>query len=499
MQPFLRRFMSLKRSSVMKPLIAVVGATGTGKSKLAVDLASRFNGEIINGDAMQMYRGLPIITNQIPVEERNGVPHHLISCVELDEQPWFVGRFRSESLRLIDDIHARGKTPVLVGGTHYYTQAVLFKDQLLGEDATADDVPEEAEDRLTEDNDPKSSTKWPILDAPTEVVLQKLREVDPIMADRWHPNEARKIRRSLEIYFQTGRPASEIYAEQQRTKQAALTRDDSLTGAGHLRFPTMIFWVHSEKETLNTRLDKRVDAMLEQGLMTEARQMSDYLQEKKAQGVFVDQSRGVWVSIGYKELAPYLEALHAGSVDEAELENLKKSGVESIKTATRQYAMSQIKWIRNKLWQALADASSTNRLYPLDSTNVDAWEQNITEPSERLVRALLEDEPTPDPKSLSELARTVLGAKESQPQKESGSVTKCRTCDICHKTMMGDEQWQIHINGSVHRRALKSAAKRAARDEYLRKRQKLLHEGQEKGPDSPAEPDVQAPPSPQNR
>lgn len=97
-----------------------------------MDLASRFNGEIINGDAMQMYRGLPIITNQIPVEERNGVPHHLISCVELDEQPWFVGRFRSESLRLIDDIHARGKTPVLVGGTHYYTQAVLFKDQLLG-------------------------------------------------------------------------------------------------------------------------------------------------------------------------------------------------------------------------------------------------------------------------------------------------------------------------------------------------------------------------------
>ncbi|PYI10874.1 tRNA isopentenyltransferase, partial [Aspergillus sclerotiicarbonarius CBS 121057] len=491
MHTFLRPFLSLQRPSVMNPLIAVVGATGTGKSKLAVDLASRFNGEIINGDAMQMYRGLPIITNQIPVEERNGIPHHLISCVQLDEQPWWVGKFRNESLRLIEDIHARGKVPILVGGTHYYTQAVLFKDQLIGDNASGE-VEDEAGDRMAEDGDPTSSTKWPILDAPTEVVLQKLREVDPIMADRWHPNEARKIRRSLEIYFQTGRPASEVYAEQQRTKQEAMTRDASLAGAGQLRFPTMVFWVHSERETLTNRLDKRVDGMIEQGLMAEARHMSDYLRERKAQGVSVDQTRGVWVSIGYKELAPYFEALYTGTVDEAGLENLRRSGVESIKAATRQYAVSQIKWIRNKLWKALADAGSTNRLYLLDSTNVDAWEQSIIEPSERLVRALLDGEPTPDPKSLSELATTVLSAKEAQPQKESASIAKCRTCDICRKTMTGEEQWQIHINGHAHRRALKSAAKRAARDDFLRRRQEKLKEVQEGDHGSAADGDMKA-------
>ena len=460
-----------------------------------MDLASRFNGEIINGDAMQMYRGLPIITNQIPVEERNGVPHHLISCVELEEQPWWVGRFRNESLRLIEEIHARGKVPVLVGGTHYYTQAVLFKDQLVGEDNAPGDVEDEAADRMAEDNDPKSSTKWPILDAPTEVVLQKLREVDPVMANRWHPNEARKIRRSLEIYFQTGRPASEVYAEQQRTKQAAMARDASLAGAGQLRFPTMVFWVHSEKETLTNRLDKRVDRMIEQGLMAEARHMSDYLRERKAQGISVDQTRGVWVSIGYKELAPYFEALYTGSVDEAGLETLRRSGVESIKTATRQYAVSQIKWIRNKLWKALADAGSTNRLYLLDSTNVDAWEQSITEPSERLVRALLNDEPTPDPKSLSELAKTVLSAKEARPQKDSASIAKCRTCDVCRKTMTGEEQWQIHVNGHAHRRALKSAAKRAARDDFLRRQQEKLKDIQEEDRGCAVEADMR-PPSP---
>ncbi|KAK5705869.1 tRNA dimethylallyltransferase, mitochondrial, partial [Elasticomyces elasticus] len=264
----------------MKPLVAVVGATGTGKSKLAVDLATRFNGEIINGDAMQMYRGLPIITNQMPVEERNGIPHFLLSCIELEEEAWRIGIFKRETLRLIEDIHSRGKLPVLVGGTHYYTQAVLFKDQTVGENAEIGDKPQGT--AIEEPESTSSAVKWPILDAPTEVVLQKLREVDPVMADRWHPNEMRKIRRSLEIYFQTGRPASEVYAEQKLAKQKTAA-EDAVAGTEQLRFPSMIFWVHAERETLNTRLEKRVDVMVEQGLTTEARTMFDYIQEKQAQ------------------------------------------------------------------------------------------------------------------------------------------------------------------------------------------------------------------------
>ncbi|PYH98907.1 tRNA isopentenyltransferase [Aspergillus ellipticus CBS 707.79] len=468
------------RSFIMKPLIAVVGATGTGKSKLAVDLASRFNGEIINGDAMQMYCGLPIITNQIPVEERNGIPHHLISCVKLEEQPWWVGRFKTECLRLIEEIHGRGKLPILVGGTHYYTQPVLFKHQLVGEDPSA------AEGEEGDNDDSASSAKWPILDSPTDVVLQKLREVDPVMADRWHPNEPRKIRRSLEIYFQTGRPASEVYAEQQRLKQ------------GQLRFPTLIFWVHSEKETLHDRLEKRVDAMIEHGLMEEARCMSDYVQEKKTQGVPVDLTRGVWVSIGYKELAPYFEALYSGSLNEPELESLKRSCVESVKSATRQYAQAQIKFIRTKLWKALADAGSTDRLYLLDSTDVESWTQKITDPSELVVRTLLDDGPAPDPKSLSELARRILGAIKTEPQSELTFMTKCFTCDTCRKTMMGEEQWQIHIKGNVHKRALRRAAKMAARDDYLRRQQETPKDIQEGDRLSTAEPDTQLSSSLQN-
>lgn len=455
-----------------------------------MDLATRFNGEIINGDAMQMYRGLPIITNKIPVEERNGIPHHLLDCVSLEDEPWRISKFRRESIRLIKEIHSRGKLPILVGGTHYYTHSVLFNDVLVGTDE------EEAQDANQNGRDDASrkSEEWSILDAPVDVMLQKLREVDPVMAERWHPNETRKIRRSLEIYLQTGKPASEIYAQQRRQKEEAGMRngddhDDALGQAGQMRYQTLLFWTHAEKEKLRNRLDARVDTMVEQGLIAEAQSMSDYLREKESQGVTVDPTRGVWISIGFKEMEPYFEALRAGSTSEKELEALKESCIESVKTSTRQYSVQQIKWIRNKLWNALTDANSLHRFYILDTSNVDDWDRCVIEPSERVMHAFLSNEQCPDPKTLSVLAKETLEAKEREHQKKleaasadgSSAVMKQMTCDLCKKTMLGQEQWEIHVRGSGHRRALKAAAKRAQREEYLRNR-KLAEEG---GTDTP--------------
>ncbi|KAJ5579603.1 uncharacterized protein N7459_005588 [Penicillium hispanicum] len=455
----------------MDPLIAVVGATGTGKSQLAVDLASRFNGEIINGDAMQMYRGLPIITNQISPDEQNGIPHHLLSCVDLEEEAWRIGKFKKEALRLVQEIRQRGKLPILVGGTHYYTQAVLFKDQLVGEGAEDEEGKEPTKEASS------TSAKWPILDASPEVMMAKLQEVDPAMAARWHPRDGRKIRRSLEIYFQTGRPASEIYAEQK-----ALKREAMMEAGGLLRFKnTLIFWVHAEKETLIARLDARVDKMIEQGLMAEAQTMSDYIHERQLEGIEVDQTRGVWVSIGFKELAPYFSALRSGE-GEPKLEELKSKGVESIRIATHQYGVSQIKWIRNKLWRALSEADMTHRLYLLDSSNVSSWAESISKPSESLVESLLRDEPTPDPKTLSPLANTVLGAKEEKAKTQPETILQCFTCDLCKRTMATDEQWNIHMNSRAHKRALKSVAKRAERDAYLQRKE--LESKNDSGPET---------------
>ena len=429
---------------------------------------------------MQMYRGLPIITNQIPVEERSDIPHHLINCVGLQEEPWRVSTFKRESLRLIEEIRSRGKLPILVGGTHYYTQAILFNDVLV------DNGPDEDGPNTSKNGDSvlPPSENWPILNAPVDVMLEKLREVDPVMAQRWHPRETRKIRRSLEIYFQTGKPASEIYAQQKLQKQA-MSDGESVVGpppahSGLMRYQTLLFWVHGERERLYSRLDGRVNSMIEQGLIAEARTMWDYLVEKESQGITVDMTRGVWISIGFKELEPYFSALRAAKLGETELEAIKKSCIEAIKTSTRQYSLQQIKWIRNKLWTALADAKMTHRLYLLDTSDVDEWKTCVTEPSERIVRAFLNDEQCPDPKLLSELARQTLSRKEKEHQKritteDDTNSMKCITCETCRKTMVGPEQWDIHIHSHSHKKTLKAAVKRVKNQEYLRNR-KLLED-----------------------
>jgi tRNA dimethylallyltransferase len=455
-------------------------------SQLAVDLAARFNGEIINGDAMQMYRGLPIITNQIPLAERKDIPHHLLSCVDLEAEAWRISHFKKEALRLITEIRSRGKLPILVGGTHYYTQAVLFREQLVGEGSDGEDGVDGVEGDVelpstsmanAASTSTSTSEKWPILDSSPEILMEKLREVDPVMAARWHPKDTRKIRRSLEIYFQTGRPASEIYAEQQIQKAKAVSQSEGL-----LRFEnTLIFWVHAEKEILNARLDARVDDMVQQGLLDEAESMFEFLSRKEAQGIPVDLTRGVWVSIGFKELAPYFTARREGHLSEEELDTLRSRCIESIRTATRQYGGSQVKWIRNKLWRALAETDMTGRLYLLDSSDVSQWGGCITDPSEKIVQSMLRSEATPDPKSLSVLARTVLGAKEEQAQAQPGSAMTSFTCDVCGKTVVGDEQWEIHLKSYSHKRGVKSAARKAERDEYFRKKKEMEEEKKVKG------------------
>ncbi|TPX24761.1 hypothetical protein DIZ76_010203 [Coccidioides immitis] len=469
------RFYSTPLRIRMKPLITVLGATGTGKSKLAVDLAVRFDGEIINGDAMQMYKGLPITTNQIPVEERDGIPHHLIACIDIDQEPWRVSQFQKRCLELIEEIRSRGKLPILVGGTHYYTQSVLFHEQLV------DRRKDEAEITNQEFDEIAEGEKWPILHASAEEMLQKLREVDPVMAARWHPNERRKIRRSLQIYLHTGKPASEIYKQQKMRLKSLLASTNAqqhrASGdvcedgeTGHLRFPTLLFWVHSDRDILHQRLDDRVDAMIDQGLLSEAKHMFNYLKEKESEGVHIDRTRGVWVSIGFKELDPYISALSSGQMSPEELQGLKKERVEFVKSATRQYSRSQIKWIQGRLWNSLESANATDRLYILDSTNVDDWKRAVRLPAEKVAEAFISGNPRPHPNEISEIARKVFELKKREAQSSSDDMEiKRKTCDVCNAAAMTERQWEIHMAGRRHKNAVKAAEKRAQREEYFKR------------------------------
>ena len=211
------------------------------------------------------------------------------------------------------------------------------------------------------------------------------------MADRWHPNDHRKIRRSLEIYYLHGcTPASEVYRRQQQLsakKQTEKKEEWTATNKGNKAgwFRNLVFWVHSEPEVLNDRLGKRVEAMVSQGLFGEIFELWEYY---KSLGAEVDLERGVWQSIGFKEFLPWLQArkkfgldedmpskagaragTEPGAVDVQEeeegvgerLECLRKEGLEKMRVATIQYARTQVKWIRIKLMNAVKEANEDDQ------------------------------------------------------------------------------------------------------------------------------------------
>ena len=416
-----------------------------------MDIATKFNGEIINSDAMQMYKGLPIITNKISEEERRGIPHHLLGNIGLEEETWVVGVFKREASRLIREIRSRGKLPIVVGGTHYYINGLLFENTLVGDHAApSGDIPKQAED---------GKSAFPVLNASTEEVLRRLREVDPVMADRWHPNDRRKIQRSLEIYLTTGKRASDIYEEQRRQAEANASSAESRPQT----FPqALMLWVYSEPSALNTRLDKRVDKMLDGGLMAEVSEMHGYLQRRSASGHKVDRSKGIWQSIGFKEFEPYLRASSegkAGADDPSQLEELKQTALERMKTGTRQYAKGQVRWITYKTLPLVRQAQALDRLFLLDSTDISRWREDVSDQGIELARRFLAGEDLPQPTDLGKTAKDVLSSKLEDSAKQD--VHSQKTCDLCQTTTVTEEAWQKHIKGRSHLRAVRHAKRMA--------------------------------------
>ncbi|KAF1835601.1 tRNA isopentenyltransferase [Decorospora gaudefroyi] len=447
-----------------KPLIAIIGATGTGKSDLAVEIARKFDGEIINGDAMQLYRGLPVITNKITQDEMKEVPHHLLGCIGLEQEAWTVGKFVHEALGVINEIRSRGKLPILVGGTHYYTQSLLFQDALADEPA------------LNLDN---NSEALPILEESTGVLLAKLKEVDPVMADRWHPNERRKIQRSLEIYLRTGKPASQVYLEQRARRGSSPhleDRDGSLILPG-LRFQTLLLWVHASKDVLHRRLDGRVDKMLASGLLSEVQELSSFCQGYESRtGCTIDQTRGIWVSIGYKEFLEYQRALSSDvSQPVPELAKLKIAAIEKTQAATRQYANRQIKWIRIKLLNALIGANQEEKTFLLDGTDLSRWQDDVVGPAVAITDLFLKGQSLPVPSSLSAAAAEMLRPKRPYDLGQRPDLWQKKVCETCGTVAFTENDWSLHIKSRAHRRAVGARKKLENTRDMSEKVPKAVH------------------------
>ncbi|KAL8869618.1 MAG: hypothetical protein Q9174_004137 [Haloplaca sp. 1 TL-2023] len=441
----LARWSSMSTPLPKPRVVTIVGSTGTGKSRLAVALAQKFNGEIINGDALQMYEGLPIATNKIPLTERKSIPHHLLGGIKLDEEPWKVGKYVHAASQIIGDIVTRGKLPIIVGGTHYYIQSLLFVDDI-GRQAHAEYQSAQAQE-----------AKWPILAASNQEMLHYLRNVDPEIASRWHPNDRRKIRHSLEVYFRYGRKPSDVWRMQGTATDtgeetpvfnkevSGKTGNSPQDDSSALRFDPLLLHTYAEQDQLRQRLDRRVEMMVEDGLLEEVALMHHYLQKQQRSGRTVDLSSGIWAAIGFKELLPHVKAATAGHVD---AEKMKKEGVELTRIATRQYAKSQQRWIRGKLLRALRDNSALDKIVPLDGTNLSLWSTNVERIASDAVSAFLEKRQIPTTTSTSTTMTDILVPKET-------TDIKARHCKMCNLTVMTQREWDKHPRTKKHRRAVK--------------------------------------------
>ena len=290
-----------------KPLIILAGPTAVGKTSLSIRLAKETGGEIISADSMQVYRHMDIGSAKITKEEMEGVPHYLVDVLEPEEE-FNVVRFQQMAKEAAEMIWKKGKIPLVVGGTGFYIQAFLYDIDFTENDG--DESYRRQLERKASDEEGASE------------LYEILKTVDPKAAQEIHPRNIKRIIRALEFYHQTGKKISE-HNETQRQKESP--------------YNYAYFVLTDERSRLYERIDRRVDLMMEQGLLDEVR----YLKER---GVRKDST--AMQGLGYKELYAYLEGEYP--LDEA---------VRIIKRDTRHFAKRQLTWFKRERDVIWADKS----------------------------------------------------------------------------------------------------------------------------------------------
>ena len=277
-------------------VICVVGPTASGKTKMGVALAKRFNGEVVSVDSMQIYRGMAIGTAAPTTEEMEGIPHHMIGVADPAES-WSVSRFTQEADRCIQDILCRGKLPILVGGTGLYLDA-LIRGNTFAAGQQGGAVRRKLQARLAQEG--------------AAALLAELAAVDPETAARLHLRDEKRILRALEVYRETG----ETISEHDRKSRETPDRYDALYIGLSFR----------DRQDLRERIDRRVDVMVEQGLLDEVQALL---------GSGLPRDTTALQAIGFKQFLAVADGTTAVA-----------DAVEEVKLRSRQYAKRQLSWFR---------------------------------------------------------------------------------------------------------------------------------------------------------
>ena len=301
------------------PVVAVVGPTASGKTALSINIAKRFSGQVVSADSMQIYEKMNIATAKPTDDEMQGVPHHLIGFQPIDKK-FSVAEYVTLAKNCIEKIHSEGDLPVIAGGTGLYVDSLLQNIQFSQEDEST-----EIRKELTEMFEAKGA----------EFMLGWLREIDPQTAERLHLKDKSRIIRALEIYKATGKTM---------TEQKALSKTEPSP------YKTLYIGInYRDRNVLYDRINRRVDIMVENGLLEEAKDFYNIPTDKTA-----------CQAIGYKELAPYFNG--EKTLDEC---------LESLKIETRHYAKRQLTWFRKN--------EDINWVYPDDYENQEDMLKDVFE------------------------------------------------------------------------------------------------------------------------
>ncbi len=291
-----------------KPLAVIFGPTASGKTAAAIELCKKIGGEVVTADSMQVYKYMNIGTAKPDEAEMQGVPHHMIDIVE-PQDPYNLALYAEDAKKVIDDIHSRGKVPVLAGGTGLYIDTVINGTVLIEQETD-----EEYRAELYKIADEKGN----------DFLHNMLGEIDPDSAEAIHKNNVKRVIRALEFYHSSG-------VRQSEHNRAA---------AGKSPYKTVKFCITMPREILYERINMRVDNMIEAGLAEEVEFLINY---------GVPQDATSMQGIGYKEMLLYLE----GKLSLSETADM-------IKQATRRYAKRQLTWFKREKDTCLIDGQNRN-------------------------------------------------------------------------------------------------------------------------------------------
>ena len=285
----------------MDKIICIVGPTASGKTGLAIELAKKIDAEIISADSMQIYKGLDVGTAKVTKEEAQGIPHHLIDICNIDEN-FSVAEFKQMCYDKIEEIRSRGKNVIIAGGTGLYVNAVVY-NMNFNEEVVDLEYRNELENIAKEKGN--------------DYLHSMLEKIDPLTASKIHKNNVKRVIRAIEMAKNVKLKSIHMFEEEERIQKE------------NGKYEFVIFCINQEREYLYNRINLRVDLMLKDGILDEAKKIYD---------MKLPNNNTCMQAIGYKEFFPYFEGKI--TLDEA---------IDTLKKETRHYAKRQMTWFNNKL------------------------------------------------------------------------------------------------------------------------------------------------------